>query len=51
MRYVVVYSEYLTAFEDEVNRRLAEGWTPQGGLVQSKGLFYQAMVHPGEEQA
>jgi len=46
MRYTVVYAEYLTSFEDEVNKLLARGWTPQGGVFQARGVFYQAMVQP-----
>ena len=45
MRYTVVYAEYLTTFADEVNELLARGWTPQGGVFQAKGVFYQALVH------
>jgi len=44
--YTVVYAEYLTSFEDEVNKLLARGWTPQGGVFQARGVFYQAMVQP-----
>ena len=46
MRYTVVYSEYLTSFEQRVNELLAAGWQLQGGVTQAKGFFYQAMVQP-----
>ncbi len=44
MRYTVVYAEYLTSFEEEVNKLLARGWVPQGGVFQARGVFYQAMI-------
>jgi len=50
MRYTVVYSEYLTTFEEEVNKLLARGWVPQGGVAQARGTFYQAMVKPEEDE-
>jgi hypothetical protein len=44
MRYTVAYAEYLTSFEEEVNKLLDRGWRPQGGVFQARGVFYQALI-------
>lgn len=44
--YVVVASDTLEVVTQEVNRRMAAGWLPAGGLAIDTEGFYQAMTRP-----
>src|SRR4051812_43969653 len=57
MKYEILLADDVPALVDRVNRRIGEGWTPQGGMAAmvwrgDNGItytgFYQAMIHlPG----
>jgi hypothetical protein len=44
MDYLVVWGDTLSAFVEEVNNYLAEGWTPIGGISSGDVAFYQALI-------
>ena len=44
MKYIVLRDEYLNNLVDEVNKKIKDGWKPQGGICVRIRYYYQAMI-------
>tara|TARA_Y100000588_G_C13667155_1_gene674628 strand:- start:10 stop:156 length:147 start_codon:yes stop_codon:yes gene_type:complete len=44
MEYKVIEKKKAVDLENEVNKKLRNGWKLQGGLVSNNGLYAQAVV-------
>ncbi len=49
--YLVVCEKQLGALVNTVSARLADGYQAQGGLLRSRGHWYQAMAKPPDPRA
>ena len=43
--YIMVVKEKASELEYAVNKRIKEGYTPNGGVAISEGMFHQTMIH------